>query len=85
MSSISQAQARPRPDRRQLMIAGGLGLLAAVLVIVFLSGTDENKTTSAVESGTVLSAALRIEAGDKITDEMVTTRDLPVSAISCCG
>jgi pilus assembly protein CpaB len=82
MSSISQAQSRPGPDRRQLLIAGGLGLVAALLVIVFLNGAGGDKPAAAVDSTTVVTAASRIEAGVTITDEMVTTRDIPVSAIA---
>ncbi|HXH22376.1 MAG TPA: Flp pilus assembly protein CpaB [Dehalococcoidia bacterium] len=81
MSSISQAQPKPGADRRQLLIAGILGLIAAVLVIMFLNSAEDDKPGAAVETGTVVTAAARIEAGVKITDQMIATRELPVSAI----
>src|SRR5581483_3805774 len=83
MSSISQAQPQGRSaNRRQLMIAAVLGLIAAVLVIVFLNNSSKDKTTPAIPVKSVVVAAQAIDAGTKITDQMLTTRAVPETAVA---
>src|SRR5512146_1589641 len=84
MTSISQAQRGGRAGKRQLWIAAALGLLAAILVIVFLSSASNNKSNdnAAVATEGVIVASQPIAIGTQITADMVTTKQVATSAIA---
>lgn len=83
MSILSQAQTGGGASRKQLIIAGVLGLVAALLVVVYLSSqSDGGGSTRAVPDLRVVVAAQPIAAGDKITSDMLTTRELPQAAVA---
>ena len=79
MSSISQAQPTGASTRRQLLVAAFLGLIAAVLVVVFLNNASDDGPAVAVPGTNVIVAAQPIEAGETITAAMLTVRQLPVA------
>ncbi len=84
MTSISQAQRGGRANKRQLWIAAALGLLAAVLVIVFLSnaGSKDNNSSTSVATEGVIVASQPIAIGTQITADMLTTKQVATSAIA---
>jgi pilus assembly protein CpaB len=81
MSTITQAQ--PRTDsKRQLLIAGVLGLIAAVLVIIFLNSVQSESTEVTGPTTSILISSQSIAAGTKITDAMLARKEVPESAVS---
>jgi pilus assembly protein CpaB len=74
---------RPRGnDRRPLLAAGVLGLVAAILVMVLLSGSDKARQRPADEPLVqVVTASTNIKAGQKLTSDMFSIKSLPVSAV----
>src|SRR5688500_7650390 len=82
MSTITQAQPRQESNRRQILIAAVLGLVAAVLIIIYLNNAGEGGgTTPVADTAQIVVAAHTIDAGDSITHAMVTTRSVAVSAV----
>lgn len=82
MSTISTAQQPRGASRTQLLVAGILGLLAAGLVFVVLSNAEGGGSSEQAAATTpVLVAAQPIQAGARITDQMLTVRALPATAV----
>jgi pilus assembly protein CpaB len=82
MTTLSQAQPRSGASKRQLWFAAGLGLLAAFLVIVFLNGAGSGDDVPSVATIPVITAARAIPVGQKITDDMLVTKNVPESAVT---
>src|SRR5437868_6095563 len=82
MSSITQTATR-RPDRRQPLLAGVLGLAAAVLIVVFLNNADSGKSSSTTDDVkvAVLVAAEPIQVGTKVSDNQLEVKQLPLAAV----
>lgn len=76
------AQRRVSNDKRPLLAAGALGLVAAVLVVVLLSGNDKGSRPGADEPLVqVVTASGNLRAGQKLTSDMITLKSLPASAV----
>ena len=75
--------ATPRKtNRRALILALILGVVAAVLTVVFLTGREASSSDQAVEpTMQVVVAAREIAAGEEITDRMLQLKALPESAV----
>lgn len=70
-----------QPDKRPLIFAALLGLVAAVLVVLVLSSGDDDGTSQpAVTNVSAVVAAQDIVEGDEITAEMVEVRQIPETA-----
>jgi pilus assembly protein CpaB len=80
MTTFSQAQPRSG-SRRQLWLAAVLGLLAAVLVIVFLNNVRDDRGQASVATTSVVVASRTIPVGEKLTEDMLVNKDLPSSSI----
>jgi pilus assembly protein CpaB len=79
-NSMTQAP-QGRASRRQIYIAGALGLLAAVLVIILLGDRSASNGQGSDSTVSVVVAAQPIAAGELITDALLTTKTLPPPAI----
>jgi pilus assembly protein CpaB len=76
------AQRRESSDRRPLLAAGALGLVAAILVVMLLSGSDEaGRAVSDEPLVQVVTASGNIKAGQKLTSDMVSLKSLPANAV----
>src|SRR5687768_11530827 len=72
-------------DKRPLIFAGALGLVAAVLVVMFLSRADDKPPAVDNSPTSVAVAAQDLLPGVKITPEMVELREIPASATIAGG
>src|SRR5262245_13232130 len=70
-----------RQDKKQLVLAGVLGLAAAVLAVVFLSRADKKSTTVTVDTVPVLVAAEPMAVGNRVSEGQVVVKNLPASAV----
>ena len=82
MSSISQAVQPGGAGRRQLWIAVALGLIAAVLAIVFLNSAGQDNAPLATGDIAVVVAEQQIAAGERITESMLTMSRVPEVAVA---
>ena len=75
--------ATPRKtNRRALILALVLGIVAAVLTILFLGGRgDASSEQSVVTTLQVVVAVKEIAPGQEITQRMIQLKDLPESAV----
>ena len=79
--TMGRSQSRVN-DRRPLLAAGVLGLVAAILVMVLLSGTDQARQTTRDEPPVqVVTASTNIRPGQKLTSDMITLKSLPANAV----
>ncbi|HEU0073137.1 MAG TPA: Flp pilus assembly protein CpaB [Dehalococcoidia bacterium] len=69
-------------DKRPIIFAAVLGLIAAVLAVLVLNGTDGDGSSSvpAVVNVAAVVAAQDIVEGEEITSEMVEVRQIPETA-----
>lgn len=68
-------------NRMPLLLGLMFGLVAAALAFVYLSGQDGGGGTSGVATTPVVVAASDIPAGTTISAEMVTLKDIAISAV----
>ena len=68
-------------NRRALILALVLGVVAAVLIVAYLGSRDVSSDQPVVPMELVVVAARDIPAGKKITESMVELKELPTSAV----
>ncbi len=68
-------------NRRALFLAIGLGLLAAILIVAYLSSRGASGDEVVVPNLQVVVASLDIEAGQQITEGMVELKGIPETAV----
>jgi pilus assembly protein CpaB len=82
---MTNATQQKQNDKRPLILAGVLGLVAAVLVVMFLSRADE-KPPVVDNSPTMVAVATQdLAPGVRINADMVELREIPTSAMVAGG
>src|SRR5437773_6857237 len=74
-NAIALPQQQRRTDRKLLFAAAGLGLLAAVLAIVYLNSAKKTETVQ-VASVPVVVAVKDIASGQKVTADLIAVRQI---------
>ncbi len=81
MSNANQPQPQ-KSSKSQLLIAGVLGITAAVLVLLYLNNADGDETSAALPMTEIVIAGQAIETGEKITSSMLSFGEVAESSVA---
>ncbi len=81
MSNANQTQPQ-KSSKSQLLIAGILGITAAVLVLLYLNNSEGDETGAAIPMAEIVIAEEAIETGEKITSSMLSVGEVAESSVA---